>query len=95
MYNIHNYIYILSGSTGSALVWHCGRVFESRHVHQVLRFVGRAPCNTWSSGGTAYMRVGDATNQLDLPSLTPLSVAGCGRLQLGVPHWATSVDYCK
>ena len=26
---------------------------------------------------------------------TPLSVAGCGRLQLGVPHWATSVDYCK
>ena len=41
------------------------------------------------------MRVGGATSQLDLPSLTPLSVAGCGRLQLGVPHWATSVDYCK
>ena len=20
---------------------------------------------------------------------------GCGQLQLGVPHWATSVDYCK
>ena len=31
------------------------------------------------------------TSQLDLPSLTLLSVAGCGRLQLGVPHWATSV----
>ena len=30
-----------------------------------------------------------------LPSLTPLSVAGCGRLQLGAPHWATSVNYCK
>ena len=41
------------------------------------------------------MRVGGATSQLDLPSLTPLSVAGCGRLQLEVPHWATSVDYCK
>ena len=41
------------------------------------------------------MRVGGATSQLDLPSLTPLSVAGCGRLQLGVPHWATSVDYYK
>ena len=41
------------------------------------------------------MRVGAATSQLDLPSLTPLYVAGCGRLQLGVPHWATSVDYCK
>ena len=37
------------------------------------------------------MRVGGATSQLDLPSLTPLSVAGCGRLQLGVPHWATSI----
>ena len=24
------------------------------------------------------MRVGGATSQLDLPSLTPLSVAGCG-----------------
>ena len=35
------------------------------------------------------------TTQLDLPSLTPLSVAGSGRLQLGVPNWDTSVDYCK
>ena len=41
------------------------------------------------------MRVRSATSQLDLPSLTPLSVAGCGRLKLGVPHWAASVDYCK
>ena len=41
------------------------------------------------------MRVGSATSQLDLPSLSPLSVAGCGRLQLGAPHWATSVYYCK
>ena len=38
---------------------------------------------------------GGATSQLDVPSLMPLSVAGCGRLQLGVPHWATSVDYWK
>ena len=30
-------------------------------------------------------------SHLDLPSLTPLSVAGCGRLQLGVPHWTTTV----
>ena len=28
--------------------------------------------------GTLPMRVGGATSQLDLPSLTPLSVAGCG-----------------
>ena len=46
---------------------------------------------TW---GTAH-EGGGATSQLDLPSLTPLSVASCGRLQLGVPHWAISVDYCK
>ena len=30
-------------------------------------------------------------SQLDLQSLTPLSVIGCSRLQLGVAHWATSV----
>ena len=54
-----------------------------------------AVCNTWSSGGTALCRVGGATSQWDLPSLTPLSVAGCGWLQLGAPHWATSVNYCK
>ena len=41
------------------------------------------------------MRVGGATSRLDLRSLTPLSVAGCGRLQLEVPLSATSVDYCK
>ena len=37
------------------------------------------------------MRIGGATSQLDLLSLTPLSVAGCGLLQLGVVHWATSL----
>ena len=45
--------------------------------------------------GVPPMRVGGATSLLDLPSLTPLFVAGCGHLQLGVPHGATSVDYCK
>ena len=37
------------------------------------------------------IRVGGATSKFDLPSLMPLSVAGYGRLQLGVAHWATSV----
>ena len=54
------------------------------------------------------MRVGGVTSELNLPSLTvdcPWSTAtrscggtpscSCGQLQLGVPHWATSVDYCK
>ena len=43
--------------------------------------------------GVLPMRMGGATSQLDLPSLTPLSEPGCGRLQLGVLHWATRVDY--
>ena len=50
-------------------------------MHEVLR-------------GTAN-KGGGANGQLDLPSLMPLSVAGCGRLQLGIPHWAASVHYCK
>ena len=37
------------------------------------------------------MRVRETASKLDLPSLTPLSVAGCGRLQLGVANWATAV----
>ena len=36
--------------------------------------------------GVLPMRLRSATSQMDRPSLTPLSVAGCGRLQLGVPH---------
>ena len=43
---------------------------------------------TRRSEGTAY-KAGGTTSQLDLPSLTPLTVAGCGRLQLGVSNWAT------
>ena len=49
---------------------------------------------TRHSGSTAHEGEG-ATSQLNLPSLTSLSVAGGDRLQLGVPHWATSVYYCK
>ena len=37
-----------------------------------------------------WLRVVVKTSQLDLLSLTPLSLAGCGRLQLGVAHMATS-----
>ena len=34
---------------------------------------------------------GVTVSRLDLPSLTPLSAAGCGRLQLEAAHWATWV----
>ena len=52
-------------------------------------------CYARGAQGVLLMRVGSAASQLDLPSLTPLSEAGCGRLQLGAPHWATSVDCCE
>ena len=55
---------------------------KSSHLQAVL-----TPCDTRVSGGTTH-EGGGATSQ-DLPSLTPLSVAGCGRLQLGDPRWAT------
>ena len=42
--------------------------------------------------GYCHVSGGVAVSQSDLPSLTPLSVAGCGQLQLGVAHWATSVS---
>ena len=51
---------------------------------------------TRRSGSTAH-EGGGATclYQFDLPSLTPLSVASCGRLQLGVPHWAAiDLTFC-
>ena len=69
----------LSGRTGSALVWH-SRVAGSQ-LTQCSKSCDLQPalqCATWSSGGTALCRVGGATSQFDLPSLTPLSVAGCG-----------------
>ena len=86
-------IYTLSGRTGSALVWHTrGRAFESRLVQQVLRICRpRKHPAIPGAQGSLLVRVGGATSQLDLPSPTPLSVAGCGRLQLLVPHRATSV----
>ena len=80
-----------------------GLAFRRSHVRGSLSAVSLvicspariAVCNTWSSGGTALFRVGGATSQLDLPSLTPLYIAGCDWLQLGAPHWASSVNYCK
>ena len=63
------------------------QVVEMQYCHDAPRGCAHRDC-------TAH-KGGCATSQLDLPSLPPLSVAGCGRLQLGVPHWATSVEYCK
>ena len=64
---------------------------ESRLVQHLLRFVGRVNTVQYVELRGAAHEGGGATSQLDLRSLTPLSIAGCGRLQLGVPHWTTSV----
>ena len=51
------------------------------HLHHTIRVAqGVLPCVGWKV--TAC--------QFDLPLLTPLFVAGCGRLQLETPYWATS-----
>ena len=83
-------IYTLSGCIGKVVASHAAvarfvpiEVALINTMHEALREV------------LLPMRVGGETSQLDLPSLTPLSVAACGSLQLGVPHWAASVHYCK
>ena len=54
----------------------------SLHLHHAILVAREVlPCVGW----------GVTASQLDLQSPTPLSVAGCGRLKLGSPHWATSV----
>ena len=66
--------------------------FNTKHLsRKKMRIINKENTNIEKHHPT----VENATSQLDLPSLTPLFVAGCGLLQLGVPHWATSVDYCK
>ena len=52
-------------------------------------------CMRGGDQGVLPMRVGCATSLLDIPSLTPLSVAGCGRLLLGVRYWDILVNYYK
>ena len=79
---------------------HIGKVVashdEGRRVDSLPRLHRFILCTRRSTGAAhGAMKVGSMTCQLDLPSLTPLSVAGYGLLQLGGPHYATSVDYCK
>ena len=84
--NVNN---TLSGRIGNVVASNAeGCKIESRsYKSELYRFI----LCTRRSGGTAHVG-GGTTSELDLPSLTSLSVAGYGRLQLGVPHWATSVD---
>ena len=52
----------------------------------------------WASGVQgvlSYEGRGVTASQLVPPSLTPLSVAGCGRLKLGAARGLLQDHYCK
>ena len=88
----------LSGRTGSALVWHSeGHTFAAHSVQQVLWFAAQPVLQCAIRGAQGVLPcVECGVRPVNLiPSLTPLSVADCGWLKLGAPHWATSVNYCK
>ena len=55
----------------------------SQHLHRAIR---------GAKGVLLCIECGITASQVDLPSLTPLSVAGCGRLLMEAPHWVTSVE---
>ena len=61
----------LSGRIGKVVASHAAVARSSPAVCTDLYYARGAQ-------GVLPMRVGSATSQLDLPSLTPLSVAGCG-----------------
>ena len=82
--------YTLSGSTGKVVASHAKisrsslGLTEAVPIYMYCALVAlRGYCPVRGEGLTA--------SQLDLPSVTPLSVAGCGRLKLGATHWATWV----
>ena len=72
--------YTLSGLIGKVVASHAELQDHFPVEPRLLLFI----LCTRSSRGTAH-EGGGSTSKLDLPSLTPLYVAGCGRLQLGVP----------
>ena len=75
----------LSGHTGGVVASHAS-VARSIPAETAL-------INTMHEALRGYypFKFGGAASQFYLPSLTPLSVAGSGRLQVGVPNWATLV----
>ena len=83
--------YTLSGRIGKVVA---SLAEVSRSIPAVAE---TAPIYTMHEALRGYwmpMTVRGATSQFDLPYLTPLSVASCGRLKLGVSHWVRSVDHC-
>ena len=67
----HRDNYTLSGRIGKVVASHAA-VARSIPLRCTDLYYARG------AQGVLPLRVGGATSQLDLPSLTPLSVAGCG-----------------
>ena len=57
-----------------------GTAFDSRSRLLFVACVASCKSRTWGTALSGLLAVGES--ELDLPSLTPSSVAGCGRLQL-------------
>ena len=68
---IHIVFHTLSGRIGKVVASHAA-VARSIPLRCTDLYYARG------AQGVLAMRVGGATSQLDLPSLTPLSIAGCG-----------------
>ena len=98
-HSIFNFLYPEWPRTCTSMVWHFeGRTFAANSVQQVLWFAAQPALQCAIRGAQGVLPCvgwGGATSQLDLPSLTPLSVAGCGWLQLGAPHLDTSVNLLR
>ena len=75
------------------LIFHQYSVLKIHFYYTILQdSIRRHPGLELKKALVLLMRVEGANSQLDLPSLTPLSEADCGQLQLGALHWATSVE---
>ena len=68
----------LSGSIGKVVASHVGGCKIESRLWLSCTDLYYAP----GVQGVLLMKVGGVTSQLDLPSLTPLSVSSCGQLQL-------------
>ena len=75
-----------------AVAWHSeGRVLEPDSVQPVLCRAARMAYPSGAQTALLCKGWGVTASQWDLPSLTPLSVARCGLLQVGAANWTPSV----
>ena len=81
----------LSGRTSNVVTSHAAEIVRSISEQNRGCIDLYVLCASGAQGALLGEEWWVTASQLDLPSLTPLSVAGLGRLQLGAAHCATSV----